>query len=50
MVKSSRKMFAQGTYLLWGGNKLIYFMIAMGIFYASCHVLAMLDLLPVYGK
>ena len=50
MVKSSRKIFAQGTYLLWGGNKLIYFMIAMGIFYASCHVLAMLDLLPVYGK
>jgi hypothetical protein len=50
MLKRSRKIFAPGIYQLWGGNKLIYFIIAMGIFYASCHILAMLGLLPVYGR
>ncbi|MFT7470257.1 MAG: tryptophan-specific transport protein [Kiritimatiellia bacterium] len=50
MLKRSRKIFAPGTYVLWGGNKLIYFIFAMGIFYASCHILAMLNLLPVYGR
>jgi tryptophan-specific transport protein len=50
MLKRSRKIFAPGIYKLWGGNKLIYFIITMGIFYASCHILAMLGLLPVYGR
>ena len=50
MLKRSRKHFHTGIYQVWGGNKLIHFIIAMGIFYASCHILAMLDLLPVYGR
>ena len=55
MLKKSRALFADkgltGTkYRVPGGNTLVYFMIAMGALLAVCHILAMLELLPVYGR
>lgn len=50
MARKSRKIFPTNTYQVWGGNGLIYFMISMGVLYATCHILAMLELLPVYGR
>lgn len=54
MAQKSRKIFTGShypgdTYKVWGGNGLIYFMIAMGVLYATCHILAMMNILPVYG-
>ncbi len=49
MLKKNRSQFASTDFQVWGGNGLIYFMIAMGITLAACHTLAMLNLLPVYG-
>ena len=52
MLRSSRKIFTapDSTYRVWGGNRLIYFIISMGLFYACCHILMMLDFLPVFGR
>ena len=50
MVRSSRNKFAATSFRCWGGNSLVYFMIAMGVFYAACHILAMMEILPVYGR
>jgi tryptophan-specific transport protein len=50
MLRASRKKYGSDIYRLWGGNILIYFMMSMGLFYAVCHILAMLNVLPVYGK
>ena len=50
MLKKSRSLFTETSFQVWGGNGLIYFMMAMGIVLATCHILAMLNLLPVYGR
>lgn len=50
MVKESRKRCGNPQYRVWGGNMLIYLIIMFGILYAACHILAMLGLLPVYGR
>jgi len=48
MVKTCRKKFGSGMYRVWGGNGLVYAVVGFGLLYASCHILAMMDLLPVY--
>lgn len=66
MLRRSRRIFAvpgsglssglssdsesASGYQVWGGNGLIYFIISMGLLYACCHILMMLNLLPVFGK
>jgi len=50
MLIKSRALFSETKFRVMGGNTLIYFMIAMGALLATCHILAMLDLLPVYGR
>lgn len=50
MLRVSRKKYASSGYRVWGGDALIYFMILMGLFYIGCYILAMLEILPVYGK
>ncbi len=50
MAHKSRKIFPTNNFQVWGGNGLLYFMFSMGILYATCHTLAMMELLPVYGR
>lgn len=50
MVKKCRQRFDNPLYRVWGGNGLIYLIILFAVVYASCHILAMLGWLPVYGK
>ena len=50
MLKKVRKRFPNAEYRTWGSNGLAYFLLAMGVFYACCHILAMSGLLPVYGR
>jgi amino acid permease len=49
MLRKSHKKFAAGEYQVRGGSTLLYVIIALGLLYATFHVLAMLELLPVYG-
>jgi tryptophan-specific transport protein len=49
MIKKSKQQFKEadhGSFV--GSNFVIHTVIALGVFYASCHILAMLNLLPVY--
>lgn len=50
MLQKSRRKFAADGYRLRGGNAPVCFALAMGIISGACHILAMLELLPVYGK
>ncbi len=50
MVKKSRSRFKKSQYRVWGGNKLVYLVILYSVIVASCHILALLGWLPVYGK
>lgn len=50
MVKKCRRRFDTPLYRVWGGDGLVYLIILFAVVYASCHILAMLGLLPVYGK
>ena len=50
MLRSNRKKFGLSNYQVWGGSALIYFIIAMGLIYACCHIFMMLELLPVFGN
>lgn len=49
MLRKSHKKFAAAEYQVRGGSTLLYVIIALGLLYATFHVLAMLELLPVYG-
>ena len=49
MIKKSRQQFKEadhGSFV--SSNFVIHTVIALGVFYATCHVLAMLNLLPVF--
>lgn len=48
MAKKNRKKHENQVYTVWGGNGLIYAVMVFGIVNAACHILAMMDLLPVY--
>ncbi|WGO84588.1 tryptophan permease [Arsenophonus apicola] len=48
MAKASRKKFPQAVYHAPGGDLLIYFVILFGLINAVIHILALLDILPVY--
>ncbi len=49
-VKASRKRFGNPHYQIWGGNGLVYFMVFYGVLLMACHTLALLGVLPVYGR
>lgn len=49
MLKKAREMYGKTEHEFTGGNGLIYFLIAMGVFYALCKVFYILGLLPVLG-
>ncbi|WP_028771884.1 tryptophan permease [Shewanella waksmanii] len=50
MAHKSRKMFANSdSYRVPGGTAVIVIVIAFGVITGACHLLAMADLLPVYG-
>ena len=49
MAKASREKFGNATFKVSGGNTLIYIVITYGVLIAICHILAMLNLLPVYS-
>ena len=46
-AKVSREKFGNPLYRVWGGNILVYLMLAYGAVLAVCYVLAACDLLPV---
>ena len=50
MVRASRKRFGSPHYQVWGGNALVLLIFLFGLLYAACHILAMLGLLPIYGR
>lgn len=50
MAKASREKFGNTQYRTWGGNILIYIIVAYGLTIAICHILSMLNMLPVFGK
>ncbi len=50
MAKASREKFGNTQFRTWGGNILIYVIIAYGLIIATCHILAMFGLLPELGK
>ncbi len=50
MARASRRKFGNPQFRTWGGNLLIYVIIAYGLIVAICHILAMLNMLPVFGK
>lgn len=50
MVRASRQRFGSPHYRVWGGSGMIYLVILFGLLYATCHILAMFGLLPVYGR
>ncbi|MGS2722214.1 aromatic amino acid transport family protein [Porticoccus sp. GXU_MW_L64] len=50
MLKKAREKFPDSDVSIGGSMRLSYFLLAMGVIYAVCHVLAMLGWLPVYGK
>ncbi|MEH6581879.1 MAG: tryptophan permease [Halioglobus sp.] len=49
-VRKCRSRFADSQYRVWGGNKLVYLVIVYAVLVASCHILALLGWLPVYGQ
>jgi len=49
MIIKSRKSEDVSVYRVWGGNRVAYFILMLGIIYASCHIFSFLELLPVYG-
>ncbi len=48
-AKASRRKFGNTQFRTWGGDALIYTVIAYGLVIAVCHILSMLNLLPVFG-
>lgn len=50
MLKKAREKFPDSDASIGGSLWLGYVLLVMGVFYAVCHVLAMLGLLPVYGR
>jgi len=49
MIIKSRKSEVVSVYRVWGGNRMAYFILVLGIIYASCHIFSLFELLPVYG-
>jgi tryptophan-specific transport protein len=49
MLKKSRQIFGETGYSSKGGDGLIYFIIAMGVFFALCKIFSILGWLPVFG-
>ncbi len=50
MAKASRRKFGNPQFKTWGGNLFVYIIIIYGLVTAACHILAMLNLLPVFGQ
>jgi tryptophan-specific transport protein len=50
MLFASRRRFPDHGFRVWGGSGLKYSLFAIGVFYATCHILGMLNVLPVYGR
>ncbi len=50
MVRVSRRKFGNTQFRTWGGDALVYIIITYGIVIAVCHILAMRNLLPVFGQ
>lgn len=49
-AKASRRKLGNPLFRVWGGNTLIYFLFAYGALIASCHILGLTGLLPVFGR
>ena len=49
MLKKSRQQFGEIGYSSKGGDGMIYFIIAMGVFYALCNIFSIFGWLPVFG-
>ena len=50
LARANRKRFPEQQFQAWGGNGLIYLVFCFGVVYGLCHILGMLELLPVYGR
>ena len=48
-VRASRKKYGSERFLVWGGNKLIYLVLAYGTTVVICYFLGVVGLLPTFG-
>lgn len=48
-VRASRKKFGSERFLAWGGNRMIYLVLAYGTTVVICYFLGVLSLLPKFG-
>lgn len=49
-AKVSRRKLGNPLFRVWGGNGLIYFLFLYSALIAVCHIMAMIGLLPVFGR
>ena len=47
-ARASRKKYGSPLYRLWGGNRMIYFIMSYGALLIICYLLAAVGILPVY--